>query len=161
MTRLHTLQTALLALLLLVTPGYWSQAAAPGTQPSVNAALGEARAHWLTKTLIAWDAPMPGPVVLNWSGESDGPTRIMGSRLLEPAGTVSGRLAAAVPHLKGTKLYRLISATRSEVSTALKGRVSVAVRAPDGSLSATTGLQIGGVLDDLYANDEPLGCELR
>jgi pullulanase-type alpha-1,6-glucosidase len=33
----------------------------------------------------------------------------------------------------------------------------VAVRRPNGGLAARTGLQIGGVLDDLYANDAPLG----
>jgi hypothetical protein len=76
---------------------------------------------------------------------------------LEPAGTVSGRLAASVPHLKGMRLYRIKGATRSKVGAALKGRNRVAVRRPDGGLAATTGLQIGGVLDDLYANDAPLG----
>jgi pullulanase-type alpha-1,6-glucosidase len=42
------------------------------------------------------------------------------------------------------------------VRIALKGQVAVAATGPDGLLDAT-GLQIAGVLDDLYAYDGPLG----
>jgi pullulanase-type alpha-1,6-glucosidase len=70
---------------------------------------------------------------------------------------VSGSLAKTVPHLKGMRLYRIKGPTRNRVGAALRGRVTVAVRKPDGELVARTGLQIGGVLDDLYRNDAPLG----
>lgn len=39
----------------------------------------------------------------------------------------------------------------------LKGQAAVSVSAPDDTILTATGLQVAGVLDDLYANDEPLG----
>jgi pullulanase-type alpha-1,6-glucosidase len=118
----------------------------------------EARAHWLTRDLVAWDAPLAGSVVmLTDAGGATTPPPRAASFSLEPAGTVSGPLATMVPHLKGMKVYRIKGATRSKVGAALRGRAILAVRQPDGKLAATTGLQIGGVLDDLYGNDAPLG----
>lgn len=142
-----------LAILVFINPSL-GQASAP--QLSTPAAPSDARAHWLTKDLIAWDAPVAGPAVM-LTAPAGAPGESWTSRALEPAGTVSGELAASVPHLKGMPLYRIVGASRTEAATALKNRIAVAVRGRDGELAAATGLQVGGVLDDLYANDVPLG----
>jgi pullulanase-type alpha-1,6-glucosidase len=156
------MQASCLKLLILVlaclAPGHLYAAASSHPLAAANAKPFEAQAHWLTKEIVAWDAPVAGPVVLLTDpGERTVPPRNAQLLSLRPAGTVSGELAAAVPHLKGMRLYRLEGATRGKVDWALRGRTRVAVRRADGTLAASTGLQIGGVLDDLYANDAPLG----
>jgi pullulanase-type alpha-1,6-glucosidase len=147
-----------LVLLLCLAPGQLASAAVPDPLTAASAMPMEARAYWLTRDRVAWNAPATGSVVLLAdAGESATASNRAASFSLDPAGTVSGRLATAVPHLNGMRLYRIKGATRSKVSAALRGRVTVAVRRPGGGLAATTGLQIGGVLDDLYAHDAPLG----
>lgn len=105
----------------------------------------EARAHWLRRDLIAWAAPVSGaPSLLA------GPDRR--EHRLERAGVVDGELARAHPHLKGMPLFRVPGADRATVARWLKGAVRVAA-----GRGTATGLQIGGVLDDLFASDAELG----
>lgn len=148
----------LFLVLLGLAPSQLATHASAGQPSASEASLLEARAHWLTRDLVAWNAPVGGSVVLlTDAGESATPPRTSGALSLRPAGTVEGALAASVPHLKGMRLYRIEGATRGKIDAALRSRTRVAVRRPDGSLAASTGLQIGGVLDDLYATDAPLG----
>jgi pullulanase-type alpha-1,6-glucosidase len=153
------LKLLMLVLLLCLASGQPASAAPAHLPAAANAAPIEARAHWLARDLVAWNAPVSGPVVMltDAGNATTAPTRAAASFSLEPAGTVSGSLAKTVPHLKGMRLYRIKGPTRNRVGAALRGRVTVAVRKPDGELVARTGLQIGGVLDDLYRNDAPLG----
>jgi pullulanase-type alpha-1,6-glucosidase len=156
--QVRSLRLLTLALALLLVPAAFAPPAFASQLPAAPAAIGEARAHWLTRDMVAWNAPVAGPVVmLTDPGEGAAPPADAKAQTLAPAGTVSGVLAVTVPHLKGMRLYRIEGATREKVDTALRGRVRMAVRLPDGRLAGTTGLQIGGVLDDLYANDAPLG----
>lgn len=154
--RAKDLKLMVLVLFLCLAPGHYSSAASQASSPAIIATPIEARAHWLTRDLVAWSAPGAGSVVMLTDAGENQPS-IAASLSLEPAGIVTGRLAAAVPHLKGMRLYRIKGATRSTVSAALKGRALLALRRPNGVFAAKTGLQIGGVLDDLYANDAPLG----
>ena len=117
-----------------------------GVQALHAAPREEARAHWLKRDLIAWAPGAPGDPVLVANGAA--------VATLTPAGSVSGALAEANPHLRGLPLFRL-NAPRERVITWLKGAVRVALPAPQGRIE--TGLQIGGVLDDLFANDDALG----
>ncbi|WP_265587526.1 pullulanase-type alpha-1,6-glucosidase [Sphingomicrobium arenosum] len=91
---------------------------------------GDARAHWLAPDLIAYDGVIA-------------PTLLAGTmrHSLAPAGKVDGALAAAHPHLEGLALWRL-DAARDDVRQMLKGPVAL----------DRTGLQIGPVLDALYAD---------
>lgn len=156
MMRAKVLQ--LLVLLLCLSPGQLASAASSDAPTAASATPIEARAHWLTRDRVAWNAPASGSVVLLAdAGDSATAPDRAATFSLDPAGTVSGRMATTLPHLKGMRLYRIKGATRSKVAAALRGRVTVAVRRPDGGLTARTGLQIGGVLDDLYANDAALG----
>lgn len=122
----------------------------------------EARAHWLTRDLIAWNAPdadasdADAIVLLTTpSGDPAGPDV---AHRLDRIGVVDDRSVPGVPHLRGMPLFRIIGATRADVSAWLKQRVRVAARNRAGDTVAVTGLQIGGVLDDLYANDARLGA---
>ena len=51
-------------------------------------------------------------------------------------------------------------ATSTQVPEALKGQLAVSATDADGNLRDATGVQIPGVLDDLYANDGALGVDL-
>ena len=124
--------------------------------PAPGPVTREARAHWLTRDLIAWAAP-DGAQVSLISAPGETPGAAESAHALAPAGRVDGALAAANPHLKGLQLYRITGASRAEIDRWLKGAVSVVARGGDGEIWATSGLQIGGVLDDLYANDSLLG----
>lgn len=148
-----------MAIALALLPALWgSSSAVPLSAPvaAPRSAAGEAHAHWLSRDLIAWNAPDGEAAVLltDQPGADGNPTA---SHPLERIGIVDDRSVPGVPHLRGTPLYRITGASRAEVGDWLKGRIRVASMTRDGSIVAETGVQIGGVLDDLYANDAPLG----
>ncbi|MEI7770929.1 MAG: pullulanase-type alpha-1,6-glucosidase, partial [Chloroflexales bacterium] len=66
-------------------------------------------------------------------------------------------LSAQFPHLAGLAPLRLDPADLANVPELLRGRLAVAAYDQGGRQIAATGLQIPGVLDDLFAYDGPLG----
>ena len=118
--------------------------------------IGRAHACWVTADTIAWNPiawnPAGGSVVLSYAGI---PSTVI-PLTYDPAG-----LPAAVrekfPHLAGFPAFRLPAERLGEVPEALKGPLAVEARDGAGALLETTGLQIQGVLDDLYTWDGPLG----
>jgi pullulanase-type alpha-1,6-glucosidase len=61
------------------------------------------------------------------------------------------------PHLKGYTALAIGEADLERVPALLKGQLAVSVKNADGKLIDATGVQIPGVLDDLFAYDGPLG----
>lgn len=61
------------------------------------------------------------------------------------------------PHLKGLEVFRIPEEQLNKIPDILKSQIGIAVYNPDGKLTDLTGLQIPGVLDDLYAYDGELG----
>lgn len=122
--------------------------------------LSKARAHWLKSDLIAWAAP--GEEISLVTAPHGGVRIENGAvkrgelRPLTPAGVIDGDLAVEYPHLKGTPLFRLDGSTRAETAAWLRGGTAVIARKGRNIIAATR-LQIGEALDDLYANDTPLG----
>ncbi len=126
--------------------------------------LSEAKAHWIAQDTIVWDvAYSPDnvytfhftetgePLELSQDGVSGRPVTLS----YDPAG-LSEELATRFPHLAGLPVFHL--PTRGGVvRIALKGQVAVAAVDAAGELLDATGLQIGGVLDDVYPYDGPLG----
>lgn len=151
-------QVVKMAIALALLPALWgSSSAVPFSAPDAAvSAAGEAHAHWLARDLIAWNAPGGEAIVLltDRPGVDEGAAA---SHPLQRIGTVDDRSVPGVPHLRGMPLYRIASASRAEARAWLKGRVRVASVTRDGGIVAETGVQIGGVLDDLYANDARLG----
>ena len=149
--------------------------------PDPNAAqvpgdLTTARAHWLDATTLVWDAELPeGAQVVLYTSlsagleltengvEQAGPTPIATTMFevpvqSDPAG-LSDELKAAFPHLAEYTVYE----TDLDAEAApefLRGQLVLAALDADGKLLDATGVQIPGVLDDLYAEDArevPLG----
>ncbi|ABK05142.1 alpha-1,6-glucosidase, pullulanase-type [Arthrobacter sp. FB24] len=122
-------------------------------------ALGaDAGAHWLTADTIAWKAPAAEGTTYRLYSAPDGGLAVAdgqvtgGSALpleLDAQGLDAG-LAAKYPHLAGLASLRLTEAGSRQAKELLKGQLLVAAIGPDGKVTATTGIQVPGVLDSLY-----------
>lgn len=134
-------------------------AQAASTAPVQGASLPQpdwgARAHWLTHDLIAW--PNMGEFGVIDLVVTDPVTRTTERRSLTRTGNVAGALATQHPHLAGAPLMQIDGATRKLAAAWLKNDVRLDVQVPGEDLRRTSGLQIGPVLDALFATDAPLG----
>ncbi|HSP78581.1 MAG TPA: pullulanase-type alpha-1,6-glucosidase, partial [Myxococcaceae bacterium] len=135
----------------------------------VNAPSGDlrmARAHWVSPDTLLWnpeeipqDASFKlhydptGSIVLGLSGLEGGQSLPL---TLDPAGP-SEELEAKFPHLASYKVLKLSDTDVGQVPELLKGQVAVSLTSATGVLLDATSLQLPGVLDALYANDEALG----
>lgn len=135
----------------------------PDVSALVFGDLSAQRAHWLDRATIAWRPNAPAGVTVMLHAHagarleltSEGVKSTAGeaeSWTLEPAGRMPENLARRFPHLRALDVYRVNGAGDDELREALRGQVIVAATA-DGKLRDVTGLQIAGVLDDLYAAD--------
>jgi pullulanase len=128
--------------------------------------LAAQRAHWVARDLLLWDVglPLPGAVYTLHHAEAsdlalaDGAVTGGASLRLrvDPDGAPAAVLAR-FPHLAGTTALRLDPSALDVVPDLLRRQTAVSLTAPDGRLLDATGLQLPGVLDDLYATDAPLG----
>ncbi|MEJ5946442.1 pullulanase-type alpha-1,6-glucosidase [Pseudokineococcus basanitobsidens] len=133
-------------------------------------AVGEQQsAHWLSREVVAWDADaVPAAASFRLYGARDGGlaltdgaiTGATQSYLLRRSGdTLPADLAADVPHLADLAPLRLPRSSRPQVDDLLRGQLLVAALDADGRVLATSGVQVPGVLDDVYAGaaDRELG----
>src|SRR5664279_807575 len=136
-----------------------------------TADLAERSGHWLRRDLIAWDLPVEA-VTEGWTvrlhSAADGGLRVDGGGVI--GGTVlsldvdaAGLPADIVsrwPHLVGYAALRLqpADADPAALRRVLTGQAVLAAYDNAGFILAATGLQIPGVLDDLFdATDRDLG----
>jgi pullulanase-type alpha-1,6-glucosidase len=141
----------------------------PGAAPD----LAKAKAHWVTRDTIAWPADgLPDGTTperlrwrLHWSAS--------GGLAVDDEAVTGGRSAALrydpeglpasvrqrFPHLAGYLALRLPRKAARKAPKVLRGQVAVAQYDDLGRLTDATGVQVPGVLDDLYAGaaDRALG----
>ena len=131
------------------------------------AGVGEARAHWIDSGTLAWPAAwIPAgvdPTTLAWRLHStpdaslevtDGAVVGQAARdLTFDAGGLSAAQLARFPALAGYVALKVTGADRAAVEALLTGELLVAQYGADGRAQAITGVQIPGVLDDLFAAD--------
>lgn len=141
--------------ILLATEIFGGSVFAQSHEGNSTLSVPAARAHWLSRDLIAWSAAADSQVSIRLASPDQAITE---ERKLEPAGALSGALARAYPHLKGLTLWRIPKASRDEVRRWLKGDVQLVAYDKAGQVVERTLPQIGEVLDELYANDRPLGA---
>jgi pullulanase/glycogen debranching enzyme len=131
----------------------------------LDANLAKQKAHWLTADTIAWNIePIPGgDYALHVaqdgglaveSGAITGGQSIPLSRI---PGGLSDELKAKWPHLATYQAFRIVSADLAAARAALTGQLAVSASDDAGALRIATGVQIPGVLDDLYTYDGDLG----
>ncbi len=132
-------------------------------QPAGSAAaldLSTSKAVWIDRNTVAWNG-----------ADGAASTQLVSSRggsLAVENGTLTGdderwlRLTrtaltdaqkAKFPHLKDHTAWSVDPRDRDRVREALRGQVVASQRTADGAVLAATGVQIAGVLDDLYAAD--------
>ncbi|WP_375142113.1 pullulanase-type alpha-1,6-glucosidase [Microbacterium sp.] len=128
---------------------------------------GELRAHWIDATTIAWPRALLGTdaaATLTWTLENsaDAGLEIADGNVtggddpvtltLSPDGLTEAQLTR-FPALGGDRYLALTlgEKDRSALGRLLTGQLAVAQRDAGGELTAYTGVQVPGVLDDLYA----------
>ncbi|HLM43684.1 MAG TPA: pullulanase-type alpha-1,6-glucosidase, partial [Myxococcaceae bacterium] len=129
--------------------------------------LNRARAHWVSGEWLVWtpDAPVPAGSVFKLHYDPTGamtlaPSGISGGNsLVLERSTVSlpPDIAARFPHLAGRLALRIGDQVGVDIHRILKGQLALSVSSAEGNLLDATSVQIPGVLDALYANDETLG----
>ena len=123
-------------------------------------------AHWLRRGLIAWRPPA-GAQSFRLHAAPEGGLGLQDGAItggtsqpltLDPAG-LPADVRADFPHLASYAALELSSAARRQAASLLTGELVVAAYDGDGKLLRSTGVQIPGVLDDLYASarDAELG----
>ncbi|MEZ4519801.1 MAG: pullulanase-type alpha-1,6-glucosidase [Chloroflexota bacterium] len=128
--------------------------------------IKEATAHWVTADTIAWDiepsddetyrlhySPTGGTLSQSFDGITGGDSLILS---VDPNGLPED-VVARYPHLADYTALRIAPEDLNKVRIALKGQVAVSSADAAGGLLNAAGLQIPGVLDDLYTYDGPLG----
>lgn len=128
--------------------------------------LALSRAHWLDATTLAWDAELPEGARVSLVHTSDAglelsETGVQGGEALELSvlGALPEELQAKFPHLSSYKTFNLSSGDAARAPELLRGQLALAATDADGTLLDATGIQIPGVLDDLFATNEHLGTE--
>ncbi|MGW7451365.1 pullulanase-type alpha-1,6-glucosidase [Streptomyces sp. NPDC054787] len=136
-------------------------------QPAGSSAaldLATSRAIWIDRDTVAWNAPAgAASVQLLASREGavtaeNGALHEGGAQWLRLTGT---QLTAAqkqkFPHLAAYGAFTVDPRDRDRVRAALRGQLVASARAANGAVLAATGVQLAGVLDDLYATTAALG----
>ncbi|MFI9061767.1 pullulanase-type alpha-1,6-glucosidase [Streptomyces sp. NPDC053429] len=136
-------------------------------QPAGSAAaldLTKAEAVWIDRDTVAWNAPAAAASVQLLASREGAVTAADG--ILHEAGAQwlrlnRSELTAAqkqkFPHLAPYAAYTVDPRDRDRVRGALRGQLVASARAANGAVLAATGVQLAGVLDDLYATTTPLG----
>jgi pullulanase len=141
-------------------------------QPDPNARpvgdLGKLRAHWVARDTVAYPADeLPEGAIFSLFDASSGGMQltvegIMGGGVtsmpltLDAAG-LPEEVTAKFPHLTGYLALRLPEEKLNSVPALLKSQLAVQVTTADGAMLDATGVQLAGVLDELYTYDGPLG----
>jgi pullulanase-type alpha-1,6-glucosidase len=118
--------------------------------------LTEARAHWIDRDTVAWQVEPSLRHFLAFSKKGgiacDDGVLTGGPRLIRLApGTLTAEQRRAWPHLAAYPALKVDPRDAGLVRKALRGQVVAVARDASGTVAAATGVQIPGVLDDLYA----------
>ncbi|WP_310728882.1 pullulanase-type alpha-1,6-glucosidase [Streptomyces sp. N2A] len=137
-----------LAAALVLALGATGLLAAPTVQPAHAAPPGPqpALAQWIDRDTVVWKGAERADAQLEFgSGRAGAADR----RIRLTLGSLTPAERAAFPHLSGYPAFTVDPLDRGLARTALRGRLVATQRTADGR-RATTGVQIPGVLDDLY-----------
>ncbi|MFD7834843.1 pullulanase-type alpha-1,6-glucosidase [Streptomyces sp. NPDC059761] len=136
-------------------------------QPAGSSAaldLTKSEAVWIDRSTLAWNAPAAAASVQLLASREG--TVTAGNGVLHADGAAWLRLAKTeltaaqkqkFPHLATASAYSVDPRDRDRVREALRGQLVASARAANGAVLAATGVQLAGVLDDLYANTAALG----
>lgn len=144
----RTVAAVAMALCAAVLPAPLPANAAPPPAPA------RAAAQWIDRDTVVWKGARHAPAQLEFGVEGEG----QGLIRLAPA-ALGPAERAAYPHLKDFPAFAVDPRDQRLAATALRERLVAVQRDADGR-RVSTGVQIPGVLDDLYgpaAATVPLG----
>ena len=125
--------------------------------------IGKQRAYWIDERTIAWESAgdSANDYALHFAatgGLDATPEGVTGgeSIILGP-GTISPEAASKYPHLASLPALEIPAEHRSRVPEILRGQIAVSALDGEGLSVDSTGLQIQGVLDDLFTFHGELG----
>lgn len=140
-------------------------------QPAGSAAaldLTTSKAVWIDRNTVAWngsDAAVSTQLLYSRDGSiavKDGALTGDAKWLRLSKSALTDAQKAAFPHLKDYTAWTVDPRDRNRVREALNGQIVASQRAVNGAVLAATGVQIAGVLDDLYdATKADLGPTFR
>ncbi|MGX1762167.1 pullulanase-type alpha-1,6-glucosidase [Streptomyces lydicus] len=130
-----------LAAALAVAVGAAALLVSPPPHPAQAAGPEQARAQWIDRDTVVWKGAEHTTSQLEFGAH--------GKRIRLTPGTLSPSERLAYPHLTGYPAFTVDPRDRHLARTALRGRLLATQRTADGGRAAT-GVQIPGVLDDLY-----------
>ncbi|MGW6546836.1 alpha-amylase family glycosyl hydrolase, partial [Streptomyces massasporeus] len=126
-----------------------------GSAPDLD--LGASKAQWIDKDTVVWNVKATDAtsqqLVYAPEGDitvKDGALSHEGHWLRLVPTTLSDAQKATFPHLKDGTAWSVDPRDRDRARQALRGQLIATQRAANGALLAATGVQIPGVLDDLY-----------
>ena len=147
--------------------------------------MSQLRAHWVDRRTVLWDIPGAKTVRLVSSptaslevtemGLADGAGstnddpdinssstgRANGESIVLQQATLDPAVRTRFPHLAGISAWRLSDQDAPKAEAMLRGQLAVCAYDGDGRALQVAGVQIPGVLDDLYAYDGPLGIDWK
>ncbi|MBM4796524.1 DUF3372 domain-containing protein, partial [Streptomyces sioyaensis] len=109
---------------------------------------GQVSAQWIDRDTVVWKGAERAGAELEFGPNRSGAA---GRRIRLTPGTLTPAERNAFPHLTGYPAFTVDPRDRGLARTALRGRIVATQHAADGR-SLTTGVQIPGVLDDLYGD---------
>ncbi len=126
--------------------------------------LTAANAHWLSADTFAWNVPADAHVSLHYADDAGivitQENTVAGSEsiaLTRTSDTVADDLAQRFPHLSGLPVFTLPEDAHDQVSSLLRQQIVLIATDDEHEVVDATGLQIPGVLDDLYGYQGELG----
>ncbi|WP_435244573.1 pullulanase-type alpha-1,6-glucosidase [Streptomyces sioyaensis] len=139
-----------LAAALALTLGAATLLVSSPQQPALAAQSGpgQASAQWIDRDTVVWKGAERAGAELEFGPNGPGAA---GRRIRLTPGTLTPAERNAFPHLTGYPAFTVDPRDRGLARTALRGRIVATQHTADGR-SLTTGVQIPGVLDDLYGD---------
>ena len=125
------------------------------------AGTGQQSAHWIDETTIAWPAELgEAPEDASWqlyasaeAGLAVADGEVTGGDPIELSVIDGGLTADQKADFPALATYVALRVDDQDAAALVKGQLAVAQRDADGLLTGFTGVQLPGVLDDLYAEE--------
>ncbi|XP_058080024.1 pullulanase 1, chloroplastic isoform X3 [Magnolia sinica] len=147
----------------LVVPPTLTQDSSSLQKLPLQDSLSFARAYWVTRSVIAWNVDVEDTFCYLYASKSahlflaDDGIKGQDERIqLElDTGGLPENVIEKFPHISDYKAFRIPKSV--DVRSFLKCQLAIASFDVDGKCNNTTGLQLPGVLDDLFTYSGPLG----
>ncbi|MEU0957105.1 pullulanase-type alpha-1,6-glucosidase [Streptomyces niveus] len=122
--------------------------------------LGKAEAQWIDRDTVVWKVKATEATSQQLVYAPDGGITVENGALSDEGqwlrlapGTLSDAQKDKYPHLKDFPAFTVDPRDRDRVKESLRGQLVATQRAANGALLDATGVQIPGILDDLYGAD--------